>query len=157
MTNSPLLYILCLWPDTPITTTPSKSSRISNVFMTSFVILNITHWEYFIGLIKEFTSRPTHRNTQSLHTAPNLKMPLASRSLCTLPKPGVGVEQLHMPVLRSKRPQVSHLLVNFVCFTASGLFLSGDPFWISPVEVATKFTWESSLPHPIEVHEDLQG
>lgn len=28
--------------------------------MTSFVILNITHWEYFIGLIKEFTSRPTH-------------------------------------------------------------------------------------------------
>lgn len=97
--------------------------------MTSFVILNITHWEYFITLIKELTSRPTHMKHSVPTHSPESKNPPppTSRNLCSLPKPGVGVEQLYMPVLRSKCPQMSHLLVNFVWFRASGLFLNGDP------------------------------
>lgn len=43
--------------------------------MTSFVILNITHWEYFITLIKELTSRPTHMKHSVPTHSPESKNP----------------------------------------------------------------------------------
>lgn len=55
--------------------------------MTSFVVLNITHWEYFIILIKELTSEPTHIKHQSLHTAsPKPGNPSHTMEVVLLPK-----------------------------------------------------------------------
>lgn len=90
MTNSPLLYILYFWPDTPISTTPCKSSSNSDVFMTSFVILDITHWEYFIILIKELTSGPIHIEHSVPTHSPKPKNPPRLTKFVLLPKTGGG-------------------------------------------------------------------
>lgn len=54
--------------------------------MTSFVILNITHWKYFVILIKELTSRAIHMKHSVPTQSPKPKNPPHLTKFVFLPK-----------------------------------------------------------------------
>lgn len=64
--------------------------------MTSFVILNITHWEYFIALIKELTSRPTHmKHSVPTHSPESKNPPHLTKFVFTPKTRGGGRAAVH--------------------------------------------------------------